>query len=127
MSECYVCLLRENDDQLQAAVESRADCFILPLTGAVERARDASLRGKPIAVVQYNPRGPLDDVLPGKDRRRTDGNNHLAITVSYEAREKGKGWWYYISERESCCCFIFFFHFVFAAPPPPIISFFVSL
>ncbi len=108
-SECCVWLLRVKDDQLlQAAVESRADCFILPLTGAVEIARDASLRGKPIAVVQYDPRGPLNDVLPGEDRRRTDGRHHLAITVSYEAREKGKRCWYYISERK-----LVLFHFLF--------------
>ncbi len=87
--ECCVCC-KEKDDQPQAVVESCVEYLILSLTGAVERGRDASLCGKPMAVVQYNPRGSLDDILPGDDRRRTDGNNHLAITVSYEAREKGK-------------------------------------
>ncbi len=71
-------------------VESCIDYLILSLTGAVERGRDSTLRGKPMAVVQYDPRGSLDDVLPGDDRRRIDGNNHSAISVSYEAREKGK-------------------------------------
>ncbi len=110
-----LCLLTENGDQKQAVVESGADCFILPLTGAVERTRDASLCGKPMAVVQYNPRGPLDDVLPGADRRRTDGNNHSAIAVSYEAREKGNG--YYVSERVAVADAIFFILFIVTPPP----------
>ena len=56
---------------------------------AVERARDASLRGVPCAVVQYNPyeRGGVRTV--GADEDRRTASNGSIIAVSYEARARG--------------------------------------
>ena len=46
------------------------------------------LRGKPVAVVQYNPHGDLADLGPDDDRR-CDLSDGSLIAVSYEARRAG--------------------------------------
>ena len=58
------------------------DCFYCQ----VERVRDSSLLGKPMAVVQYNPFGDLKTLRPEDNRVVTSGS---IIAVSYEARAKG--------------------------------------
>ena len=62
------------------------DCFYV----AVERTRDARLRGKACAVVQYptQQRG-RPDLRPADDRWRTAGPMGGIIAVSYEARARG--------------------------------------
>jgi len=63
------------------------DCFYC----AVERRLDASLRGRPLVVVQYNPteEGGVVTRGAGDPSRRMDGGNGSAIAVSYEARGRG--------------------------------------
>lgn len=58
------------------------DCFYCQ----VERVRDTSLMGKPMAVVQYNPFGDLKMLRPEENRVVNSGS---IIAVSYEARAKG--------------------------------------
>lgn len=40
----------------------------------VERERNSDLRGKPLAVVQYNPYGDLRTIKPEEDRKVNDSN-----------------------------------------------------
>jgi nucleotidyltransferase/DNA polymerase involved in DNA repair len=53
----------------------------------VEQRLDPSLRGVPMAVVQYNPNDPQD--LEVGDNRRVDDSDGSLIAVSYEARAAG--------------------------------------
>ena len=52
----------------------------------MERGHDASLIGKPVAVVQYNPFGDLKTLKPSDNRIVKSGG---IIAVSYEARARG--------------------------------------
>eukprot|EP00658_Telonema_sp_P-2_P066923 TRINITY_DN55886_c0_g1_i1.p3 TRINITY_DN55886_c0_g1~~TRINITY_DN55886_c0_g1_i1.p3 ORF type:complete len:124 (-),score=35.34 TRINITY_DN55886_c0_g1_i1:138-509(-) len=67
------------------------DCFYV----AVERTRDDRLNGKPVAVVQYQPRahGGVPDLPPGpvgdSSSRWVSTTNSGIIAVSYEARASG--------------------------------------
>ncbi|KAF8071262.1 hypothetical protein HT031_001345 [Scenedesmus sp. PABB004] len=54
----------------------------------VEVARDVTLRGKPVVVVQYNPHGPCITTPPDAVRVFPDSNGSI-IAVSYEARAAG--------------------------------------
>jgi nucleotidyltransferase/DNA polymerase involved in DNA repair len=47
------------------------------------------LRGKPVAVVQYNPWGDLQERSPEDPGRILPGSNGSIIAVSYEARSFG--------------------------------------
>ena len=53
----------------------------------VEQRLDPSLRGRPMAVIQYNPNDPRD--MQVGDNRRMDDSDGSLIAVSYEARAAG--------------------------------------
>jgi DNA polymerase eta len=59
------------------------DCFYVQ----VERGINPSLKGRPVAVSQYNPFGDLKTVKPHESR--VDISNGSLIAVSYEARAQG--------------------------------------
>lgn len=55
---------------------------------AFEEELDPSLKGLPVAVVQYSPTGNLSDLKP-TDNRRVDSSDQSIIAVNYTARAHG--------------------------------------
>ena len=71
---------REREREREIRALTREQC-------QVEQRLDPSLRGVPMAVVQYNPNDPQD--IEVGDNRRADDSDSSLIAVSYEARAAG--------------------------------------
>lgn len=74
-------LLRQMEERCIAHID--VDCFYCE----VERQRAPRLRGKPMAVLQYNPRDPR--TMRADDDRVMPDSDGSIIAVSYEARAQG--------------------------------------